>query len=442
MRLIGHITVVSLLFSTPLFAQFPSGEGDSMDELKKYVENLGGYLGYNITKAAATISASLIDETTLATLQKSTIDLFLSTIPISSVIAPDPNHLNDLVNTLFKAQSPAASALETSHLIDQKMLMSSSSGGGDMVEYSTDPISQSLVNILATPSRSICMAATLNGSNNSNAKDPTIVNCSSSPLVKYQEAIAYEVMGKMPNPNNAYSVNTDLINQLNSNTLIAPMIYSINNGNPNSNTSGKGLQATNQAQEAENFIRYASSAVSPPRQIDETTFTALLSQATKTASTPQEIQASLDALSALSGYFVGMRSYTAQVSVGIGNLYHLLAKRMPQTVGGATGTTTSQAYNEYVMATKRLYNPAPAATGGPQTPNTQWVDNINTASPATVQKEIAILLSEINYQLYLSRQQEERLLLTNTAMLFQLAHLVIPPPPTPQGPGAAPSIPH
>ena len=58
------------------------------------------------------------------------------------------------------------------------------------------------------------------------------------------------------------------------------------------------------------------------------------------------------------------------------------------------------------------------ANGGDSTTE-QWVQKINTASSATVQKEIAILLSEINYQLYLDRQIQERMLLTNSVSLLQ-----------------------
>lgn len=42
-----------------------------------------------------------------------------------------------------------------------------------------------------------------------------------------------------------------------------------------------------------------------------------------------------------------------------------------------------------------------------------------THPPATVQKEIAVLLAEINYQMYLDRQIQERILLTNSIMLLQ-----------------------
>ena len=63
------------------------------------------------------------------------------------------------------------------------------------------------------------------------------------------------------------------------------------------------------------------------------------------------------------------------------------------------------------MATWRLFSPSEGSN--------QWLNQINTASTTTIQKEMAILLAEINYQLYLTRQQQERLLLTNTMLLIQ-----------------------
>jgi len=115
----------------------------------------------------------------------------------------------------------------------------------------------------------------------------------------------------------------------------------------------------------------------------------------------------------LNNYMLNLRVYTAQVSVGINNLYYIFAKRVPQNVGGTQQQLTSQSLSELRMATWRLYNPDQG--------NSQWINKINTASSETVQKEMAILLAEINYQMYLGRQQNERLLLTNNIMLLQNA---------------------
>ena len=121
----------------------------------------------------------------------------------------------------------------------------------------------------------------------------------------------------------------------------------------------------------------------------------------------------MQAQGTLTSYFAKLRTYAAQSSVGYSNLYYILSKRMPQTTppGSNSGTPTSQALNEFTMASWRLYTPGGSA-------NTNWLSQINQASPATVQKEMVTLLAEINYQMYLTRQQEERLLLTNTMLLL------------------------
>ena len=85
---------------------------------------------------------------------------------------------------------------------------------------------------------------------------------------------------------------------------------------------------------------------------------------------------------------------------------------MPQSQNTAGSQKSSQALTEFTMATHRLFNPDMSA-------NQQWINQINDASSATVQKEMAVLLAEINYQLYLSRQQQERALLTSSAQLIQ-----------------------
>ena len=63
-------------------------------------------------------------------------------------------------------------------------------------------------------------------------------------------------------------------------------------------------------------------------------------------------------------------------------------------------------------------------------PEAQTLSEINQASPTTVQKEMVTLLAEINYQLYLTRQQQERLLLTNTMLLLLSSRTSAPQAPT------------
>jgi intracellular multiplication protein IcmX len=269
-------------------------------------------------------------------------------------------------------------------------------------------------------------------------------------LVANQSNVALNVVNPVPNvpspqpgqinglgflflpTTNASDPQMALVPQLNSNTLLGPLLYvteTQQQGQQN-NAGGNGLTANNQAQQAANFIRYVSSAVAPQQQIDFTTFQALMGQLTS-ATTMTQAQVSL------ATYFANMRSYAALISVGVGNLYDMLSHRMPQTVSAVVDIpgcipsasnpctkkvtrTSSAALVEYEMATNRIMDPKTTQS---------WKTSINAASGDTVQKEIAVLLSEINYQLYLNRQQQERLLLTNSMILLQVSRLVAPSPP-------------
>ena len=76
------------------------------------------------------------------------------------------------------------------------------------------------------------------------------------------------------------------------------------------------------------------------------------------------------------------------------------------------------------MASWRLYNPDSSDNTG----NRQWLTQINKGSAASVQKEIAVLLSENNYQLYLSRQLQERMLTLQSIQLLQTTRATKPNP--------------
>ena len=126
------------------------------------------------------------------------------------------------------------------------------------------------------------------------------------------------------------------------------------------------------------------------------------------------------------------RIYASRMSLAVQNIYDSLAYRMNLNGNSSSSDTsqdkasgpTSQALNEYVMASYRLYNPnaskdtAAGTSSNPSLTTTAWQDMINTASPATVQKEMALMLAEINYQLYQMRQQQEKMILTNSVFLL------------------------
>lgn len=160
----------------------------------------------------------------------------------------------------------------------------------------------------------------------------------------------------------------------------------------------QGLTADNQAQQAANFIRYVSGSVAPIKLPNWKDYDNLYGQAIATSTnstvTPNQQHQAQDTLSR---YLASLRTYAAQNSVGISNLYYILSKRLPQTpkqpltnyVQIPSSPPTSQALNEFNMATWRIFNPANVTQSGQtgQPGNTQWISQINNASSVTVEKK-------------------------------------------------------
>ena len=420
------------LSALPVFAEV-IGPGANLDpsknqgqsrsggqELPEYLLNLGSYLGFDLKKAPPTtgnevpFSKTLIDISLTQLNEYYLLNSSLGAIPVNTLSAALSNFLpaylsgasliNSYANTTFakpayNTQAQQQGTLSINPLIDQKT-------------YQKDPVSQAVLNILTTPDYTQCMdddTHTLKG------------NC---PYL-FQNKVISGVIGQIPHPDKFYSYdyNQQLVSQVNINSLLAPMMYSTEDA-ANSTTTGesadstnKGLVAQSQAQQAANFIRYATGTVVPITQPKQKTYVDLylkaISKNPEGATGPSVEK--MTAQNVLNTYFANLRIYAAQSSVGLGNLYYILSKRMPQNQGGGGyGNPTSQALSEYTMATWRL------KAADPNKPNdTTWVERINKASSATVQKEIALLLAEMNYQMYLTRQQDERLLLTQSLLLIQ-----------------------
>ena len=424
MKLMYRLMLTSLLVTSTLsmtaraddsgnYGQQPN---DDTHTLVKYLLNLGAYFGYDLKTAASqngvSPSQQLLDEKAITTPQLSLYDTLLGALPVDTVSAslmqfvPNDNNsiyasLNVFANTTFKTpayETPAAQqgTLSVSNLIDQQ-------------NYQQDPVTQAVLNILNTPDSTVCMTNTL---------DKWVDNCS----ILNGSLVTENVIGPLPGPTQFYSAdyNTKFISQLNSNTLLSPMLYSTSTGGSDTSSSPQpstqqGLPAQSQLQQAANFIRYATGAVSPLALASAPDYNKIYSAAISTTSdtlTQKKAQATL------STYLASLRIYAAQTSVGFSNLYYILSKRMPQKM--LNDQVSSQALSEFTMATWRLFNPQTNA------PNKQWAAQIQQASPASVQKEMVMLLAEMNYQLYLNRQQEERMLLTESILLMQGAHFSQP----------------
>lgn len=417
MRLFRYMLPCALLalsFSGPVNATQVEDPED-FDSIKDLIKHFGAYFGFDLTKPPETEpQLTLLDPSAATLAQQYSFITFLGALPVNAknnataaFVPPNTKTfsvINDMANYSFQTQpnggsynNPSAGdqgGIAVSTLIDQ-------------ASYQRDPITQSVLNILGTPNYTYCM---------NNDETAWLDDC----RYLYDTQVTSKVIGSIPNSRDffSYAYNEPVIPQLNANTLIAPLMYTMEDSTlstssaPNSKSEEAGLVAKTQAQEAENFIRYAANLVSPPALPKKQAYDKLyMKSIAKKGSSVSEKDKKM-AEQGLAKYIAKLRTFSAQSSVPTGNLYALLSKRIPQSQGSGDGAKISQALSEFQMATRRLYDPA-------NQDKKQWIDQINEASSTTVEKEIAILLAEMNYQLYLSRQQEERTLLTLTMMLMQ-----------------------
>jgi intracellular multiplication protein IcmX len=402
----------------------PGGDSpnSSLRKLVTYLQNLGSYMGYDLTQTPDTLPTTLISLQNILLPEQYLFNSVLGAIPVNPLLGTDTqsdilvsgnatnsdtiNKFANMVYTKPSTYNTPQGSIAINPLVDQPT-------------YQGDPVNQAILNILSTPNDSYCMK-------------PDGVTLDPDCKLLYQGKLLTQVMGEVPGVAQyfTFDYNQTALPQLNSNSLTGPLLYTIQSGgggasSPGGTPSNEGgnqqdttLSAQDQGQLAANFIRYATGSVIPIEMPKKADYNSIWSD----ANNPNLSDAVRgQAQSNILNYLASLRVYAAQLSVGYSNLYYILGKRMPQNQGGGVATNTSQALSEFNMASWRIYNPADS-----KNPNSQWVDKINKASPATVQKEMAILLAEINYQLYLTRQQDERLLLTNSMLLLQNARSTQP----------------
>lgn len=369
----------------------------------RYLKNLGLYIGYDVDQDGPAAFDTILDYTmSIVSTGQQNLYTFFAAIPVNSIFKTFTENtsydsLNDQANVVFQdyASPGAASGVSAVENFDQK-------------NYQQDPVSQYVLNIIGTPDWSNC-------SDSSSSEDCLSVD-------KVMTTVLQDVTkdGLLPGEYDYYSYenNSKFLSQLNGNTLIAPLLYSTKS---NEEQGGNGLPAKSQIEQAQDFIRYATEAVMPLPSMTQADYSKLYSLAYPPTDSDGNYSSSVDATNTINAkvglakYLLGLRVYAAKASVPIGNLYHILGKRMAQTSSssdGSTSSTTSEALNEFKAATWRQFDPDKQSSD-------QWIQKINSASAATVQKEIAILLSEMNYQMYLNRQEQERLLLTQSLLLLQ-----------------------
>lgn len=417
MKLLSKLTLINLFCFTTFTAtadnsyttQQMNQMNSSMQTLTQYLQYLGGYLGYDLTVSPTannqTINNQLLSSSTTQLAQIYAYTNFIGAFPVVALngvaaqilpsTVPLAEQLNRLANATFVYQqySSASSSQQGKVSVNQSI---------DQQAYQQDPVSQSVLNILGTPDSSYYQAT----------------GTSTGSSLLYNNLVTANVIGPLPEPDStpffSYGYNQELLGQLNVNSLLGTLQFATENtnqstGSPTESNQAPSLTAQNPAQQAANFIRYVTGSITPLQLPQKNDYETLYQQAYPVKGsnvTPQQQQ---QAQTTLYTYFGTLRTYAAQSSVGVSNLYFLLSKRLPQSQGQ---TQTSQAMSEFNMATWRLFR-------ADMTQNKQWVNELNNASPATVEKEIATLLAEINYQMYLDRQIQERILLTNSIMLIQ-----------------------
>ncbi len=433
MKAVLHITLSSIMaLSMPAQAQesvgqeggFSTNPNNTLQQILQNLQNFGSYYGFDTNAAASPkVERSLINMSPMLLLEQYLYNTVLGAIPVNTLLgtgtqqyllvsqnATNASYINQGANKPFtqpNSYTSSQGSISVSALMDQPT-------------NQPDPVNQGILNILATPDDSNCL--------NSDKND--YGSCTQI----YTSQVVNRVMGDLPADDYYYTFaySQNALPQLNTNSLIGPLMYTVQSGSTEGSSaggsgsgSGSGQQqnttgpltAADQGQLAANYIRYAAGMVTPLNLPSKTDYDAVWQTANNTKLNPVQRMA---AQTTIQTYLASLRVYAAQVSVGYSNLYYILEKRMPQNQGGGNSTNTSQALSEFNMASWRLYNPAGTDK------NSQWVEKVNSSSPETVQKEIAVLLAEMNYQLYLNRMQDERILLTNSMLLLQNAKSAAP----------------
>ena len=370
--------------------------------VSKYIKNLSAYLGYDVDTTPPTPYDVLLTYTlSLASAGQQILNGIFASIPVNY---PYKNFSYNTAYDVFNSQA--------NDILYKDYTSTDSSSGVSVVEnfdqktYQNDPVSQFLLNAIATPDWSNCESSS---DNNCLSVDKVMTTVLQDVTTDSQLPTGYDYY--------KYANSSKFLSQLNTNTLIAPMIYE---KDITPNTTQSGLPSGSQIQQAQDFIRYVSEEVIPFQTMTQEDYSTLYSLAYPPTDDNGNLIGDVDATNTMNAkvglakYLLGLRVYAAKLSVPVSNLYYILGKRIAQSTSNSSGqeTVTSEALNEFKMATWRQYDPS-------KKEDEQWAQTINSASAATVQKEMAILLSEISMQLYQSRQIQERILLTNSIILLQ-----------------------
>lgn len=163
--------------------------------------------------------------------------------------------------------------------------------------------------------------------------------------------------------------------------------------------SYKSSKEKDEAKNAKNFILWVSNLADPVPALDYGSIN------------PTQAQNLPD----VAKYLVMQRTYVAEQSVGLSNLYHFYAERMPEKglgnkAGINVGPDTSQSPLEVekYLATRQVTDP-------------QWFTSMQNASPAAVSRATLFMLAELPPMLYQIHLDLERLTTTMSVLEMQQA---------------------
>ena len=474
-KLIPLILSLNLSYGQTTYSEQSTDSTDSSDtnsilqNIETYLENLGSYLGYDVTaKPQSTPTDSLLDNggSTQKQLENLTVKMYFGFInyswsypyflPVSSNAYA--NVFNQLCGMVFKESSftPAQTGTAIDLQYDNSSGSGSGNGSGSSNAFSKNPVSQYLYNLLfITPNDACVQAATdsnptpnwnqsqsysyceglvLANAIGLNVKNEDIAMQTTSSSQTYINTLAQKLTTlktgayfptKTPSNNNI----NNLLQQIDGTVFMGPLMYDSSTAatSSSSSSSPQGLTTSNQLEAAQNYVRYITGGIMPKPFASYADLQSIIMN----ASSAKDVYTQMSYFKPLAKYMLDFRIYAARASLAVQNIYDSLAYRMNMNNSSSSdesenNTQSSQALNEYVMASYRLYNPSAqtnqttdsTSSGEGSLKTTAWQDMINTASPPTVQKEMALLLAEINYQLYQMRQQQEKVILTNSVFLL------------------------
>ncbi|KGP62800.1 hypothetical protein EP47_13090, partial [Legionella norrlandica] len=258
--------------------QYTQQTSTNTSNLVTYLTNLGKYLGYDITDSKKTPSppwSELLNKNAAQLIQNYAYYTVLGAIPVNAMSQGLMNFvtsgvegnrvINSTANNTFKIQnydsgsSGQSGKVTANSSIDQSITATQTTGGSGIFttlqpqaaeKFLKDPVSQAVYNILGTPSYTYCMA---------NDEKSYLSNCN----LKSDNMVMQNAVGTLPPADQLYKFgyNQLLVSDLNSNSLIAPLVLDTSatlSQAQSSDTTPGGLKAVSQAQIAANFIKYAS----------------------------------------------------------------------------------------------------------------------------------------------------------------------------------------